>query len=74
MLKQYIFIYFPNHYKSTSLWSCFNDLYEDSESFMKIMFSVEYVYGNVNFSTRTNFLQCHHEFPIARRISEQIYA
>jgi len=36
MLKQYSFNHTSKHYKVTSSWSCFNDLREDSEPYMKL--------------------------------------
>jgi len=38
------------------------------------IFLVGYVYKNMDFSTHTGFLQCHHGFSIARNTIEQIYA
>ena len=35
MLKQYGFIYSHKHYQVIPFWSCFNDLHENSEPYMK---------------------------------------
>ena len=52
-----------------SFLSCFDESYEDSETFVDNV-----CFENAIFSNCTAFLQCHHGFSIARHTNEEIYA
>ena len=74
MLNQFSFICSPKHYKIITFFSCFNDLNEYTEPYMKIAcFGWGKFTKNMDFSTRTGFMQCHHRFSLSRHTNEQIY-